>query len=124
MQKLPSAHGFLTLFTGHRGAGSSEQAPGPIRITPPAGLEGIVPGYLSTRREEVTMMTTLLAAGDFSALAVIGHNLKGNGSSYGFHEISRIGHQLMESATHQDSKALGAALAELRDYLARVSLVT
>jgi PAS domain S-box-containing protein len=104
-------------------AGKSEpESPPSIRIEAPPGLEEIVPGYLAARREELPGMTALLAAADFKSLAVLGHNLKGSGTSYGFPDLSRIGSALELSAKQTDTQALGARLVELKDYLTRVEL--
>jgi hypothetical protein len=115
---------FLSLFTGHDPPEKQEQEPEPILIEPPPGLEKIVPGYLSARREDVAKMTALLAASDFPGLAVLGHNLKGNGASYGFPELTRIGNDLMQSAVRQDKIALGDELTELARYLVRVRVIS
>jgi PAS domain S-box-containing protein len=95
----------------------------PIRIQMPAGLDGIVPGYLSARREEVPEMIELLAASDFERLAVLGHNLKGNGAAYGFAELTRLGDALEQSAKEGDHGALRAQLSELKQYLDQVQLL-
>jgi CheY-like chemotaxis protein len=95
----------------------------PIIIETPLGLEEIVPGYLSARREELPGMLALLAASDFASLAVLAHNLKGSGTSYGFPDLTRIGIALEQSANQTDMGALSAQLSDLKDYLARVELV-
>jgi CheY-like chemotaxis protein/HPt (histidine-containing phosphotransfer) domain-containing protein len=94
----------------------------PIMIETPPGLEEIVPGYLAARREELPGMTALLAASDFKSLAILGHNLKGTGTSYGFPDLTRIGTALQQSANQTDSGAIAAQLSNLKDYLARVEL--
>ena len=115
---------FMSLFTGHDPPEKTELKPEPILIEPPPGLEKIVPGYLSARREDVPKMMALLAASDFPSLAVLGHNLKGNGASYGFPELTRIGNELMQSAARQDRIALGDEIAEMACYLGRVRVVS
>jgi HPt (histidine-containing phosphotransfer) domain-containing protein len=87
----------------------------------PPGLEEFIPGYLASRREEVPEMTRLLADSDFESLAVLGHNLKGSGASFGFPEISRIGVALEQSAEQADHAASGIQLMELTDYLDQVA---
>jgi PAS domain S-box-containing protein len=95
----------------------------PIVIEMPIGLEKIVPGYLAARREELPVMIELLAACDFKRLAVMGHNLKGTGASYGFSDLTRIGTALQHSAEQTDPGALSTQLTELNDYLGQVELV-
>ena len=83
----------------------------------PPGLAEFIPGYLASRKDELKEMIRLLAASDFENLAVLGHNIKGSGTSFGFPEISRIGAALQYSAEQRDTVATGTQLMELRDYL-------
>jgi PAS domain S-box-containing protein len=94
----------------------------PIRIEMDPDLEDIVPGYLAARREELPRMIALLAVSDFTNLAILGHNLKGTGTSYGFPDLTRIGIALEGSAKRPDRAALSTELAELKEYLSRVEL--
>ena len=83
----------------------------------PPGLAKFIPGYLASRRDELREMIRLLTASDFESLAVLGHNMKGSGTSFGFPEISRIGAALQHSAEQRDTAAAGIQLRELGDYL-------
>ena len=94
----------------------------PVRIVIPEGLEELVPDYLATRRAEVPVLMGLLATGDYDGLVFLGHNMKGNGSSYGFPELTRIGREIESDAKRQDKIALAVNVAQLGDYLARVRL--
>jgi PAS domain S-box-containing protein len=94
----------------------------PIMIETPVGLEGIIHGYLAARRDELLGMSALRAASDFKSLAVLAHNLKGSGTSYGFPDLTRLGTALEQSANQTDTVGLDAQLADLKDYLARVEL--
>jgi HPt (histidine-containing phosphotransfer) domain-containing protein len=67
-------------------------------------------------------MLELLAASDFESLAVLAHNLKGNGAPYGFPELTRIGDAMERSANQADRGALSAQLSKLKDYLDQVQL--
>jgi HPt (histidine-containing phosphotransfer) domain-containing protein len=86
----------------------------------PPGLAGFIPGYLASRQDELKEMIGMLAASDFENLAVLGHNMKGTGASFGFPEISRIGAALQYSAEQMDSVATGTQLMELEDFLDNV----
>lgn len=125
MPSLFSTRKFLNLFTDPEPPATDVALVlPPILVEPPAGLEKVVPAYLSARRKELVELTDLLAASDFPKLATLGHNLKGNGASFGFPEITRFGLALMQSAATQDSTAVGAELTRYKDYLGRVELVT
>jgi len=120
LSKPISKHTLLSLMEEYGSPGKPD--PQPIMIERPPGLEEIVPGYLAPRREELSGMTALLGASDFKSLAVLGHHLKGSGTSYGFPDITRIGIAVKCSAEQTDTKALSAQLAELHNYLARMVL--
>jgi len=98
-------------------------SPQSIGIEMPPGLEEIVPGYLAARREELPELMALLAASAFERLAVISHNIKGSGGSYGFPELTRMGAALEHSAKQMDPGSLSTQLTELKDYLGRVQLL-
>jgi histidine phosphotransfer protein HptB len=83
----------------------------------PPGLAEFIPGYLASRKDELKEMIRLRAASDFESLAILGHNIKGTGTSFGFPEISRIGAALQDSAEQMDTVATGRQLAELGDFL-------
>jgi CheY-like chemotaxis protein/HPt (histidine-containing phosphotransfer) domain-containing protein len=127
LSKPISKHMFLSLIEEYgtakkaQGIPASESLP-PIMIETPPGLEQIVPGYLAARRKELPGLSTLLDASDFKSLAVLAHNLKGSGASYGFPDLTRMGIALEHSANQTDKLAITAQLLDLRNYLARVEL--
>jgi HPt (histidine-containing phosphotransfer) domain-containing protein len=101
---------------------SIDRPAGTIQIEIPEGFEELTPGYLAARRNELAELTHLLADSDFERLRILGHNVKGNGTSYGLPDLTRIGDLLEGSATRADGETLGANLSELSDYLAKVQL--
>ena len=62
-------------------------------------LEAIVPRYLARRREEIASLRARLDAGDYKALRIIGHSLKGSGGGYGMPALSDIGARIEKAAT-------------------------
>jgi len=84
----------------------------------------IIPIYLKGRREELEILTEAAAQNDFATLREIGHKLKGSGGSFGFDRISEVGEKLESSAKAQDQPAVMQAIAELRDFLGRVAVVS
>lgn len=83
-------------------------------------VQELVPGYIAARKEEVGNMMKLLAASDFDRLRVLGHSLKGSGSSFGFPELTRIGATLERQAEAADAASFAQELARLKDYLEHV----
>lgn len=86
-------------------------------------LEPIMPRYLARRREETAKLRASLDAGDYQALRIIGHSLKGSGRSYGFPVLSDIGARIENAALAADGAALGSLLAEHADYVERLQVV-
>jgi HPt (histidine-containing phosphotransfer) domain-containing protein len=89
-----------------------------------SGFEELVPGYLARQRRDVSGMISLLAASDYDRLEVLGHNMKGSGSSYGFAELTRFGAELESAAMRADHDALALQIPQLDDYLSRVQLIS
>jgi HPt (histidine-containing phosphotransfer) domain-containing protein len=86
-------------------------------------LEHIVPRYLTRRREEIASFRSGLDAGDYSAIRLIGHGLKGSGGGYGLSALSDIGARIEKAAIAGDAGALETLLAEYADYVERLQIV-
>ena len=94
-----------------------------IRVEISKDLEVLIPRYLERRHKEVVSFRTQLGAGDFDALRIGGHSLKGSGGGYGFPLLTTIGSTIEIAAKAKDSAAIEAALVEYADYIARVEVV-
>ena len=95
----------------------------PIIVTCSKELEAIVPRFLERRREEIASLRRGLSAGDYGALRIIGHGLKGSGGGYGFTALSDIGARIEKAALAADATALETLLAEHADYVERLQVV-
>lgn len=93
-----------------------------IIITVDADLKELVPGFLQTRHEDVTTLAAALEKGDWSAIYILGHSMKGSGGGYGFEEITRIGIVIETAAKAKDAAAIKAAANRLADYLGRIEV--
>jgi HPt (histidine-containing phosphotransfer) domain-containing protein len=62
---------------------------------------------------EVPEMLKLLAAGDFTRLATLCHNLKGSGGGFWFPELTRLGDTLEQLAEAKVDSILRAQVVEL-----------
>lgn len=85
-------------------------------------LQPLLPTFLTRRRQDVTLIKQELSREGYRAIQTIGHNLKGIGSSYGFHGISEIGKSIERAAEQQDGSAIRRLATELDEYLRRVRL--
>lgn len=99
---------------------AAEQPPIIAQVDPV--LRPLLPKFLTRRRQDVTLIKQELKREGFRAIETIGHNLKGIGSSYGFHGISDIGKSMEQAAQVQDAAAIRQLTKELDEYLRRVRL--
>lgn len=82
-----------------------------------ADLEDIIPGYLANRLRDVELIHKALEAGDYAAINISGHSMKGSGGGYGFNAITEFGDQLEYGAKNRDDAIIVEALDNLRDYV-------
>jgi HPt (histidine-containing phosphotransfer) domain-containing protein len=78
------------------------------------------PRFLERRRRDVGTLRAALERGDFETIGTLGHNLRGNGVSYGFPDISAMGARLELAAAAGNAVAVRAELASLDAWLAGV----
>ena len=95
----------------------------PITTTCSKELETLIPRYLARRREEVARLRASLEAGDYEALRLIGHSLKGSGGGFGFWGLTDIGARIEKAALAADAGALESLLAEHADHVERLQVV-
>jgi HPt (histidine-containing phosphotransfer) domain-containing protein len=62
----------------------------------------MVPTYLSRRESDINRLRQFLETRDFAGIKFVGHQLKGNGTGYGFPVISKIGQELESAASDQN----------------------
>lgn len=94
-----------------------------IRVEVMKDLEPLIPRYLERRFKEVETFRAQLGAGDFEALRVGGHSLKGSGGGYGFAPLTAIGATIETAAKAKDAAAIETALVQYADYIQRVDVV-
>ncbi len=86
-------------------------------------LEAIVPNFLANREKDIQSITQSLEAGDFEAIRIIGHGMRGSGAGYGFDGISRMGEEIEAGAKEKNAEAVRKLVRELSTYLERVEVV-
>ncbi len=69
--------------------------------------------FLSHRGVEIVAARAALRRGDFDHLVTVGHKLQGNGTSYGFPGLSRLGKRLEDAAIAGDARGVASLLTEL-----------
>ena len=95
-----------------------EKAPGRVPLRSPAAT-ALLPRFLEHRRRDVETIRAAMEQGDFETIGRLGHNMAGNGLSYGFPEMSAIGERLEAGALARNEMAVREQLASLEATLAR-----
>lgn len=95
---------------------------GKLIIAVDAQIAALVPRFLANRVADAGKIRAALAVGDFDTIRAAGHGMKGAGGGYGFPEISRLGAAIEEGARQRDAALIGALVASLEAYLARVEI--
>jgi CheY-like chemotaxis protein/HPt (histidine-containing phosphotransfer) domain-containing protein len=75
------------------------------------------PAYLENCRANLVAVLAALDDGDFQAVVILGHNLRGSGGGFGFQAISDIGAGLEQAAEVSDSAASRRWAGELSSLL-------
>ena len=86
-------------------------------------LKELVPGFLEHRRQDIPVLQSALAGGDFATIQRLAHVMKGSGGGYGFDLISEIGASMEQAAIHKDGETLRENLMDIIDYLERVEVI-
>ncbi len=85
-------------------------------------IADLVPIFLDNRRREVDELPIAIADRQHDRVYALGHKMKGSGSAYGFHDLSRWGDVIERAAQAQDAMAALRATRQLRHYLDRVDI--
>ena len=94
-----------------------------FQMTVDAMLEPIMDRYMELRMEELAQMEEAITAGDDETVRMLGHRLKGTGSSYGFERLTELGADLEDAGKVGDMQLAEKLAAEVRSYLENVDVV-
>jgi len=86
-------------------------------------LADIIPVFLENRCKDVETLRSALTANDFPTIRLLGHRMRGDGTGYGFEEISSIGDGLEQAALREDRAVIAEQIGKLSDFLAHVEIV-
>jgi len=86
-------------------------------------IQELVPKFLENRRQDVEIILEALKQQDVETILTLGHNMKGQGTAYGFDTISDIGAGIEKAALSKDSEGMKKLAAELLGYLQRVKII-
>ena len=63
------------------------------------------------------LLEQALVDGDAERLRALGHDIAGTGSTFGFEELTRLGHALNEAARAEDLETCAAIARAYREFL-------
>ena len=82
----------------------------------------LVAQFLDSCREDLTRLHAALAAGDYDRARCIGHQLKGNGSPYGFADVTLLGSAIEQASAGGSAVELASQIQLLEAYLNLVEI--
>ncbi|MBI9111751.1 Hpt domain-containing protein [Maridesulfovibrio ferrireducens] len=85
-------------------------------------LEEIMPRYLEIRHKELGELEEAIKAENFDQIRILGHKLKGTGSSYGFEELTRLGGLIENKACDKIMTEIPECTAKVRSYLENIEI--
>lgn len=82
----------------------------------------LVAQFLDSCREDLVRLHTALAANDYDCARRLGHQMKGNGSPYGFPGVTLIGSAIEQAASARSAIELASQIHLLEAYLSLVEI--
>jgi HPt (histidine-containing phosphotransfer) domain-containing protein len=85
-------------------------------------LRALVPQFLRNKRADIANTIGALERDDYNTAARLGHQLKGEGSAFGFDEVTEMGAKLENAATSADQCTALRWARALADFLDNVEV--
>lgn len=82
----------------------------------------LVVQFLNSCREDLSRLNTALAESDYDHARRLGHQMKGNGSPYGFPAVTLIGSAIEQAAKVRGAIELASQIQLLKAYLGLVEI--
>ena len=86
------------------------------------GLRDLVPRFLKNKRSDIVGALSAIELGEFDRASEVGHQLKGEGGSYGFSTITDLGREFEEAALSRNRARALEWGREILDYLDTVQI--
>lgn len=80
----------------------------------------LLPKFVAHRERDVVTIRAAIEQGDLETIARLGHNMRGNGVSYGFPDVSAIGERLETAAGAKDDVSIREALTSLEAWVSEI----
>lgn len=73
--------------------------------------------YMERRKKDLETCLLCLEDQNFTELEKVGHQLKGNGTTFGYNDLSAIGDLLEKAASHQDVPQIERVLYDFSSWV-------
>jgi len=77
--------------------------------------------YIRRRQEDIVSCETALKNNDFKIIEVIGHQMKGNGLSFGYESIAKLGEQMEAAARSGNTNELSILLGQFSEAVTQIT---
>jgi HPt (histidine-containing phosphotransfer) domain-containing protein len=88
-----------------------------------ADLRDLVPNFLEHKRSDTGTIQAAIDRADYATICQIAHKMKGEGGSYGFDAISKMGATLEQAALAKDLDGARHTLEAFTAYLESVDVI-
>ena len=82
----------------------------------------LVTQFLASCREDLSRLHSALAASDYDRARRLGHQMKGNGSPYGFPDVTLMGSAIEQASADGSAIELASQIQLLEAYLSLVEI--
>ena len=76
--------------------------------------------YKSRRKNDLEICRQALQTRDYAPIGQVGHNMKGNGVTFGFPELSKLGEELEFCVEHNDVVGIQKAVESLAEWVLKM----
>jgi HPt (histidine-containing phosphotransfer) domain-containing protein len=94
-------------------------ARGPTLAPSQSAAEALQERFLRHRERDLEAVIAAMQCGDYETIGRVGHNMRGNGTSYGHPDISAIGERLETAGDLKDLGRVAGQLALLAAWIER-----
>jgi Hpt domain. len=94
-------------------------------VTVPAHPEitDLIPAFMRAMKSRTDTLAQALQARDYQVVRTLGHQMHGEGGTFGFDAISAFGEELEQAALREDNQTVRRIVEDLISYLKRVQVV-
>jgi CheY-like chemotaxis protein len=86
-------------------------------------IADLIPAFMHAMNSRTDSLAQALHARDYQAIRTLGHQMHGEGGTFGFDAISTFGEKLEQAALREDDPTVRKTVEELISYLKRVQVV-